>query len=138
MSEVPGSLTELKIQIGKDIYLHGLEMAYRMTDAYWDDVDQVPDEFYVDTADRWRAKCPDVAETFGRAAERALLELSRDQDGAVLALVSEMIKSATEAAMTGSLARAFYAFAILNGALGADYTNARQYFEALVANGRGE
>ena len=139
MSEVPGSLTELKIQIGKDIYLHGLEMAYRTNDTYWDDIDQVPDEFYVETADRWRAKCPDVAEAFGQAAERALSELPKDREGAALTLVSEMIKHATEAAMTGSLARAFYAFAVLNGALGADHTNnARQYFEALVANGRGE
>jgi hypothetical protein len=87
MSEVPGSLTELKIQIGKDIYLHGLEMSYRTTDTYWDDINQVPDEFYVETADRWRAKCSGIAEIFGQAAEKALHDLPRNQEGAVLTLV---------------------------------------------------
>lgn len=138
MSEVPCSLTELKIQIGKDIHLHGMQMAYRTTDAYWGDVDQVSDEFYVEIADRWCVKCPGVVEKFSQAAEKALLEQSEAQDGATAVLLAEMIKYATEMAMTGAVAKAFYTFAVANGILGAEPTAARQYLEALAAYGRGE
>ena len=138
MSEVPRTLTELKIQIGKDIHLHGIELEYGAADAYWDDADQAPDQFYVETADRWRAKCRDIAEAFGQAAERALLELPNAQGDPVAALLKEMIKYATEMAMSGSVANAFYTFAILNGALDVGPAGARQYLEALVAHSRGE
>jgi hypothetical protein len=138
MSEVPGSLTELKIQIGKDIHLHSVEMSYGATDAYYDAMDQVPDQFYVETAERWRAKYPDIPKRFSEAAEAALLELSTAQGGAVTTLLMEMLRYATDMVMTDSDAEAFYAFAILNGVLDADAANAQQYFEALVAYGRGE
>ena len=138
MSEVPRSLTELKIQIGKDIHLHGIELEYGAADAYWEDADQVSDQFYVETADRWRAKCPDIAEAFGQAAERALLELPNAQGDPVAALLKEMIRYATDIGKTGSVARAFYALVVLKCALDVGPAEARQYLEALVAHSRGE
>lgn len=138
MSEVPGSLTELKIQIGKDLYLHSLELEYVQADSYWNGSDQVSDQYYIETAERWRAKHPDIAEKLGQAAEKALRQLPVAQGAAVVALLREVIRYATEVTMAGSAAKAFYAFSILNGVLDVTYANAQQYFEALVAHGRGE
>lgn len=138
MSEVPGSLTELKLQIGKDLYLHTLELGYGQADSYWDDLDRVSDQYYVDTAERWRATHPDIAEKLGRIAEQTLLELPIAQGAAVVALLRKVIQHATEVTMAGSAARSFYTFSILNGVLGVTYANAQQYLEALVAYGRGE
>ena len=138
MSEVPGSLTELKIQIGKDLYLRSMELEYGQADPYWDDAGQVPDQYYIEIAERWRAQHPEVAEKFGQAAEKALRELPTAQGAAVVALIREVIHHATEMTMAGSAAKASYTFSVLNSALDVTYADAQQYFEALAAHGRGE
>ena len=138
MSDVPCSLTELKIQIGKDIHRQALMMTAEIGGRCINLVDDAPDDHRVDVANYWRAKCPQVAKEFGNAAEKALLELPEAGGHTVSALLRGMIDCVLNMAAANQDEEAFYGFAILNGTLSANAANAKQYFEALVAYGRGE
>ena len=138
MSEVPCSLTELKIQIGKDIHRQAMMMTAEIRGRCMSLVDDAPDNHRVDVANYWRAKCPQVAKEFGSAAEKALLELPDAGGHTVSTLLRGMIDCVLNMAAANQDEEAFYGFATLNGTLSTNASNAKQYFEALVAYGRGE
>lgn len=138
MSEAPCSLTELKIQIGKDIHRQALMMTAETRDCCLSLLDDAPDDHRVDVANYWRAKCPQVAKEFGNAAEKALFELPETGGHTVSTLLRGMIDCVLNMAASNQDEEAFYGFAILNGTMSANATNAKEYFEALVAYGRGD
>lgn len=138
MGDTPGSLTELKVQIGKDVHAISLSLMHNLTDEYISAVVNTPDTFFIEAAETLRTNHSDIAETFGQAAAKALAELPNSQTHALAGMLTAMLGYTSDMVDSDSRERVIYALALAEGTLEVAPQNAREYLEALVAHGRGE
>lgn len=139
MGEVPGSLTELKIYIGKNILINGMSTMPGSSTDHQAVIDLAPDFNHTKTAERWRAAYPKVAEKVGWVAERALAELQKgDILGAISSITSDRMMIEAEFTDIERGNSSIYLSPILNNLFSVKTENTIRCLEALVAYGRGE
>lgn len=138
MGEVPRSLTELKIQIGKNILAYGMKSVFGSDDRHQAVIDRAPGYHHIEAAELWRSVYLQVVQKVGWAAERALLELPHGRDAAMASLMMDTLKMETDVSGAADSGAAMYLYPILRDVFSVDDAGTSQCLEALVAYGRGE
>jgi hypothetical protein len=92
MSEVPLTLDELKTEFGKDMLLAALDVFGQEDASSQRMVIVAPAAHHIEAANRWREANIDETKAIGAVAQRALVELPRGVDGALMSLMSDMSK----------------------------------------------
>ena len=137
MGDVPSSLTELKIQIGKNVRTHSMEFEHALSAESQAIINNAPSWQLIGAAERWRAAYPAVAEQVGKAAAQTLEELQTGSRGDNSQLLNS-IKTDSEVHDVARSRAPLHLYPILRDVFSGDESSARQCLEALVAYGRGE
>lgn len=141
MSEVPRSLTELKVQLGRDILVYEMTSAYgRLDDTIQGVIDRAPAWHHIEAADRWRAAFAATIDRFGQLAARALPNLPDNPDAAMDSIMSDMyglVMHGNLHEMRTSNADVYFGV-VLRDVLKNGPADAKLCLEALSAFARGE
>lgn len=138
MGEVPRTLGELKVRIGRNILAYNLESTYGSDEVLQNAARRAPDEHHSEAADRWRLVYPEVAESIGWLTQRALPYVPDDTALAMSSILSDIHK--VDTSLTGDEADAFNAIIgpIFQGMFSDGPEASKLCLEALVAYARGE
>lgn len=140
---LPASLTELKIEIGKNIMRAGLSEVY--DDPVNDRrigieelVAMSPVEYHADAGDRWRLVYPEATKQIEIIAERAI-PCCTDRDGLVVSLMSDLSAACEQLDRQQRTMLIFHIGAFFQSIINVGPTpEAKQCLEVLAAYGRGE
>lgn len=137
MSEVPLTLDELKTEFGKDMLLAALEVFGQANETTQRMVIVAPAAHHIEAAERWRETNQEEMKAIGAVAQRALVELPRGVDGALVSLMSDMSKDLY--GIRDILAiRARYIGYLLGILMGQPPEDIEKCLKAIVAFGNGE
>lgn len=141
MSEVPRSLTELKVWLGHEILVHEMISTYGcLDDSIQGVIDRAPDWKHIKAADRWRAAFARPIGRFEQLAERALPNLPDRHETALDSIMSDTVGPL----MHGDMAELrnsnadIYFGKLFRGVFAASPADAKLCLEALLAFTRGE
>lgn len=141
MSDVPCSLTDVKVAIGKNIIRWALLDLMEDFDDEFDveaSVVGIPDERCVRAAEGWRERYPEVAKSATRIADRALPYLPDNRDALLISVMNDTLAATGVMRPHECVLFVYYVSPVLQGVLGTDVTKAARCLEALAAYGRGE
>ena len=140
MSDVPLSLTELKVAIGNNILSREL---VDLTEDVGDDFDievvvvGLPDDDLIDAAESWRATYPEAAESAAWIAERALPYLP-DKAAMFAGIMNDACEVTGLLPPHESVLFVFYVCPVLQKVQSVEAAEVALCLEALIAFGRGE
>lgn len=136
MGEVPRTLGELKVRIGKNILAHTLKTMYGSDEVLQDVARRAPDGHHTEAADRWRVVYPEVIESIGWLAQRALPYVPHDPTLAMTSILSDIHK--VETSLTDDEAFNAIFGPIFQNAFSDGPEASKLCLEALVAYASGE
>ncbi len=90
MSEVPHTLDELKVELGKDMLLYALDAYGQVNEKAQHLIVVAPSAHHVAAVEDWRAANPDAVKAIGAVARRALSELPRGVDNVLISIMSDL------------------------------------------------
>lgn len=141
MSDLPLTLTDLKIAIGKNIIHWGMT---DLVEGFDDDFDielvieGVSTEHYIKAAEGWRERYPKVVAHTTWIAERALPYLPDNRDCLLGAIMNDTFTVTGLLRPRECVLFVFYLRPILQGIMSAKPAEAAECLKALAAFGRGE
>lgn len=138
MSEVPRTLNELKVQIGKNILTDNIRSMYGTDETLEEVVSRASHDHHIEAAERWRIVYPEATEKIGLIAQRALGDLPGEPSLAMSSILGDIHMFTVDLAEDEGDNLNAHIGPVFRNAFSEGPERAKECLEALVAYANGE